>query len=74
LAEVRFVPLADVVEFSLPAIAVHRFGYAVQHFGWEFFAKPKGKKTKTAIFHPPKSGRPYLVVTVSPDDVNATAV
>ena len=27
----------------------------------------KGKKTKTAVYHPPKSGMPYLVVTVSPD-------
>jgi hypothetical protein len=34
----------------------------------------KGKKTKTAIYHPPKSGMPYLVVTVSPDGVTATAV
>ena len=34
----------------------------------------KGKKTKTAIYHPPKSGMPYLVVTVSPDGVAATAV
>jgi hypothetical protein len=31
-------------------------------------------KTKTAIYHPPKSGMPYLVVTVSPDGVSATAV
>jgi hypothetical protein len=31
-------------------------------------------KTKTAIYHPPKSGMPYLVVTVSPDGVTATAV
>jgi hypothetical protein len=35
---------------------------------------PKGKKVKTAIYHPPKSGMPYLVVTVSPDGVTATAV
>jgi hypothetical protein len=34
----------------------------------------KEKKTKTAIYHPPKSGMPYLVVTVSPDGVNVTAV
>ncbi len=34
----------------------------------------KGKKTKTAIYHPPKSGMPYLVVTVSPEGVVATAV
>jgi hypothetical protein len=34
----------------------------------------KGKKTKTAIYHPPKSGMPYLVVTVSPEGVTATAV
>jgi hypothetical protein len=33
----------------------------------------KGKKSKTAICHPPKSGMPYLVVTVSPDGVTATA-
>jgi hypothetical protein len=33
----------------------------------------KGKKTKTAVYHPPKSGMPYLVVTVSPDGVTATA-
>ena len=30
--------------------------------------------TKTAIYHPPKSGMPYLVVTVSPDGVDVTAV
>ncbi len=34
----------------------------------------KDKKTKTAIYHPPKSGMPYLVVTVSPDGISATAV
>jgi hypothetical protein len=34
---------------------------------------PKGKKTKTAIYHA-KSGMPYLVVTVSPEGVTATAV
>jgi hypothetical protein len=34
----------------------------------------KGKKTKTAIYHPPKSGMPYLVVTVSGEGVKATAV
>jgi hypothetical protein len=31
-------------------------------------------KIKTAIYHPPKSGMPYLVVTVAPDGVTATAV
>ena len=35
---------------------------------------PKNKKTKTAIYHPPKSGMPYLVVTVSPEGVTDTAV
>jgi hypothetical protein len=35
---------------------------------------PKGKKTKTAIYHPPKAGMPYLVVTVSPERVCATTV
>ena len=35
---------------------------------------PKGKKFKTAIYHPPNSGMPYLVVTVSPEGVTATAV
>jgi hypothetical protein len=34
---------------------------------------PKGKKTKTAIYHPPKAGMPYLVVT-APEGVSATAV
>jgi hypothetical protein len=35
----------------------------------------KGKKKyRTAVYHPPKSGMPYLVVTVSPDGVTATAV
>ncbi len=34
----------------------------------------KGKKSKTAIYHPPKSGMPYLVVTVSPEGVTAVAV
>jgi hypothetical protein len=36
-------------------------------------AKSKSK-TKTAIYHPPKKGMPYLVVTVSPEGVVATAV
>lgn len=31
-------------------------------------------KPRTAIYHPPKSGMPYLVVTVSPEGVTATAV
>lgn len=35
-------------------------------------AKDK-KKFRTAIYHPPKSGMPYLVVTVSPEGVQATA-
>ena len=36
---------------------------------------PKNKqKTKTAIYHPPKKGMPYLVVTVSPERVVAIAV
>jgi hypothetical protein len=34
---------------------------------------PKGKKTKLGIYHPPKSGMPYLVVTVSPEGVTAIA-
>jgi hypothetical protein len=37
-------------------------------------AKDKDKKAKTAIYHPPKSGMPYLVVTVSPEGISATAV
>jgi hypothetical protein len=36
-------------------------------------AKDKSK-SKTAIYHPPKKGMPYLVVTVSPEGVIATAV
>jgi hypothetical protein len=36
-------------------------------------AKNKAK-TKTAIYHPPKKGMPYMVVTVSPEGVTATAV
>lgn len=36
--------------------------------------KDKEKKSKTAIYHPPKSGMPYLVVTVSPEGISATAV
>ena len=36
---------------------------------------PKNKqRTKTAIYHPPKKGMPYLVVTVSPEGVVAIAV
>ncbi len=36
---------------------------------------PKNKqKSKTAIYHPPKKGMPYLVVTVSPEGVVAIAV
>ena len=35
-------------------------------------AKEK-KKYRTAIYHPPKAGMPYLVVTVSPEGVTATA-
>ena len=34
----------------------------------------KDKKTKTAIYHPPKSGMPYLVVTVSPEGVSVVGV
>jgi hypothetical protein len=34
---------------------------------------PKGKKTKIGIYHPPKSGMPYLVVTVLPEGVTAIA-
>jgi hypothetical protein len=34
----------------------------------------KDKKSKTAIYHPPKPGMPFLVVTVSPEGVTATAV
>jgi hypothetical protein len=35
---------------------------------------PKSK-TRTAIYHPPKKGMPYLVVTISPNGaVAATAV
>jgi hypothetical protein len=33
----------------------------------------KGKKTKVGIYHPPKSGMPYLVVIVSPEGVQAIA-
>jgi len=36
-------------------------------------AKNKAK-TKTAIYHPPKKGMPYMVVTVSPEGVTAIAV
>lgn len=36
-------------------------------------AKNKSKP-KTAIYHPPKKGMPYLVVTVSPEGDLATAV
>ena len=32
----------------------------------------KGKRTKKAVYHPPKFGMPYLVVTVSPEGVTAT--
>jgi hypothetical protein len=35
---------------------------------------PHRKKTKIGIYHPPKSGMPFLVVTVSPDGITATAV
>jgi hypothetical protein len=35
---------------------------------------PKGKKIRVGIYHPPKSGMLYLVVTVSPNGVIATAV
>jgi hypothetical protein len=36
---------------------------------------PKNKqKSKTAIYHPPKKGLAYLVVTVSPEGVVAIAV
>ncbi len=36
-------------------------------------AKSKSK-AKTAIYHPPKKGMPFLVVTVSPEGVVAIAV
>jgi hypothetical protein len=36
---------------------------------------PKDKaKPKTAIYHPPKKGMPFMVVTVSAEGVTATAV
>ena len=35
---------------------------------------PKGRKTKVGGCRPPKSGMPYLVVTVSTDGVTAVAV
>ena len=35
---------------------------------------PKGRKTGVGIYHPRKTGMPYLVVTVSADGVVATAV
>ena len=31
-------------------------------------------KTKTAIYHPPKKGMPYLVVTLAADGLAITAV
>jgi hypothetical protein len=37
-------------------------------------SKNNKQKTKTAIYHPPKKGMPYLVVTVSPEGVVAIAV
>ena len=37
-------------------------------------SKNNKQKTKTAIYHPPKKGMPFLVVTVSPEGVVATAV
>ncbi len=36
-------------------------------------AKTKSK-VKTAIYHPPKKGMPFLVVTLSPEGLNVTAV
>jgi hypothetical protein len=36
-------------------------------------AKDKAKP-KTAIYHPPKKGMPFMVVTVSAEGVTATAV
>ena len=39
--------------------------------GW---VMPNKLKPKTAIYHPPKKGMPYLVVTVSPEGVVAIAV
>ena len=41
-----------------------------QHFRRYGISVAKGKKTKTAVYHPPKSGMPYLVVTVSPEGVS----
>jgi hypothetical protein len=32
------------------------------------------RQEETAIYHPPKKGMPYMVVTVSPEGVTATAV
>ena len=37
-------------------------------------SKNNKQKTKTAIYHPPKKGMPFLVVTVSPEGVVGTAV
>ena len=42
--------------------------------GMERSADMPKNKTKTAIYHPPKKGMPYMVVTVSAKGVTATAV
>jgi hypothetical protein len=48
---------------------------AGQRFSRVSPAVPKGKKKyRTAVYHPPKEGMPYLVVTITPDGITATAV
>ena len=41
---------------------------------WYELCHAKGQKDQDRYYHPPKSGMPYLVVTVSPEGVSATAV
>jgi hypothetical protein len=60
---------------ALSELAAKPTGMARQRSepGVRVVAKSKSK-AKTAIYHPPKKGMPFLVVTVSPEGAVAIAV
>jgi hypothetical protein len=62
---------------SIAAQANRGSGWAASQKAWIWRATSMAKnktKAKTAIYHPPKKGMPYLVVTVSSEGVTVTAV
>jgi hypothetical protein len=58
---------------SIAEIAMAK-NYPTENWSIRYGRGAMGKKTKTAIYHPPKASMPYLVVTVTPDGISAVAV